>query len=242
MKIAIVDDSNTDRENLSKMIAEVLSDIGVPIEEIGFYMSGEELCKSYCPGTYDLVFLDIYMGEMTGVETAGRIREADQEVKLIFCTVSNEFASESYELNVDYYLHKPFSKGDIQGMCRRIHLSDVEKGRYIMLPDGQKLLLCNFIFSEYYNHVITICTKIGEDIKTRMSQADFMKLLCAYPQFVSCTKGMIVNLSEVEEMKGNTLKMSNQVSVQISRRKVKEVNEAYADYLFTRLRNKMPLG
>lgn len=236
MRITIVEDLMKDRENLLNRITEEFSNAGVPIERLHFFISGEQLCRSYCPGTYDLIFLNI---EMTGIETARKIRAIDPDVKLVFCTTSNEFARECYELNIDYYLHKPFTTKDIQRMCRRIYLSNVEAARYIMLPDGQKLLLHNFIFSEYYNHVITISTKLGENIKTRMSQTDLVAFLCTYPQFVPCSKGMIVNLNEIEKMEGNTIKMSNQILVQISRRKVKEVHEAYADFSFTQLQGKM---
>ena len=38
-------------------------------------------------------------GELTGIDVARLIREKDKEVKLVFCTSSNEFAGESYEVN-----------------------------------------------------------------------------------------------------------------------------------------------
>lgn len=53
---------------------------------------------AWTPGMCDLVILDIFMGGVTGMDVAREIRRSDREVKLVFCTTSNEFASESYEV------------------------------------------------------------------------------------------------------------------------------------------------
>lgn len=50
------------------------------------------------------------MEDITGVDTARAIRKIDEDVKLIFITTSNEFASESYEVKAEDYLIKPFNK------------------------------------------------------------------------------------------------------------------------------------
>ena len=48
-----------------------------------------------------------------------------------------------------------------------------------------------------------------------------------------------MNFNEVEKIEGDMIVMSNQITVQISRRRVKEVNEAYAEYLFAQLQKQM---
>ena len=50
------------------------------------------------------VFLDIYLKDWLGIDIARKIRETDREVYLVFCTSSNGFASESYEVNARDYL------------------------------------------------------------------------------------------------------------------------------------------
>jgi two-component SAPR family response regulator len=54
----------------------------------------------------DLLFLDIQMNKMTGIELASLIKS---NTKIIFCTAYSEFAVESYELNAVDYLMKPIS-------------------------------------------------------------------------------------------------------------------------------------
>lgn len=239
MQIAIVDDLKSDQEMLADMITDVFAAEGVTIAGVACFISGEELLRGYYPGKFDMVFLDIYMGSMTGVETAQNIREKDGKVKIVFCTTSNEFASESYKLNAAYYLCKPVAKSDIQVMCRRILLSEIEAARHVILPDGQRLLLHNIIYSEYYNHLITIHTKAGKNVQIRMTQSGFAALFHDYPFIYPCCKGVLVNFHEVEKIEGDMIVMSDKTEIPISRRRLKEVNEAYADFLFTQLQNEM---
>ena len=239
MHIAIVDDLEKDRNKLATMLTDVFEESGVSIEKLVCFSNGEELLANYYSGKFELIFLDIFLGNLTGVEIARNIRKTDQKVKLVFCTVSNEFASESYKLNMDYYLSKPCSREDIRAMCKRIRVSELEAARYVILPDGQKLLIHNIVYSEYYNHLITIYTKVGENIQIRMSQGELASLLCDYSYIFPCCKGILVNFNEVEKIEGDMIVMSNQIKVQISRRRVKEVNEAYAEYLFAQLQKQM---
>ena len=62
------------------------------------FSSGEEFFSRFTAGLYDLVVLDIFMGDLTGVDVARKIRETEHNVRLVFCTTSNDFASESYEV------------------------------------------------------------------------------------------------------------------------------------------------
>lgn len=116
MKIAIVDDSIKDREYLQKEIQEIFFRRTKNHIKITTFKSGEELLEYFYDNKegnaslFDIVFLDIYMEDITGVDTARAIRKIDEDVRLIFITTSNEFASESYEVKAEDYLIKPFNK------------------------------------------------------------------------------------------------------------------------------------
>lgn len=70
LRIAITDDLNSEREKLSSAIIAPFSKVGLNVGNIDEYTSGEELLRQFSAGRYDLIFLDIYMGGMSGVETA----------------------------------------------------------------------------------------------------------------------------------------------------------------------------
>lgn len=83
MKIAIVDDSKDDRERIVGLLQEQLRGRGysVCLEQ---FPDGETFLQTFRDGSYDIVFLDIYMRKLNGIQTAQRIRETDRDVRLIF--------------------------------------------------------------------------------------------------------------------------------------------------------------
>ena len=76
-------------------------------------------------------------------------------------------------------------------------------------------------------------------MRTRTSQAEFQSLLSEYPYFCCCSKGIILNFYEVSARDKSMFTMSDGSTVAISRRKEKEVQEAYAVFLFERMRKEM---
>ena len=114
MKIAIVDDNEDDRKRLQEEITKICDNKSRKDFEITEFFSGEDfinlIVKNENKKYFDIVFLDIYMNGITGIETAKKLRETDNQSKIIFITTSNEFASESYEVKAYEYLIKTFSK------------------------------------------------------------------------------------------------------------------------------------
>lgn len=231
MKIALVDDTPVELEFLTEILNKEL-----PHADISTFPDGESFLKAWPNNSYDLVLLDIYMQEMLGIDVAKRIRETDDDVRIVFCTTSNEFASESYEVGANYYLQKPVSTTSFQRMLKMIRLSDYEENRFITLPDGQRIVLRNITYTEYYNHSIIIHSKKRADLQTRMSQTEWEALLAEYNFLYSCSKGIVVNFHEVERQENGMFIMKNQTTVPISRRKSKDALEAFAQFRFDKMR------
>lgn len=91
MKIAIVDDDTKMQTTLRGYLEQLVSGH----VQIDCFASGEAFLQAWQPGAFDLVILDIFMDGRTGMDVARDVRASDREVKLVFCTTSNEFASES---------------------------------------------------------------------------------------------------------------------------------------------------
>ena len=231
MRIALVDDTAEERRILSEIL-----DRELPQADISVFENGESFLKNWEQNSYDLILLDIYMDEMLGVDVARKIRETDFDVRIVFCTTSNEFASESYEVGANYYLQKPVSTTSFQRMLKMIRLDDYEMNRFITLPDGQKIVLRNITYTEYYNHTIIIHSKKRADLQTRMSQTEWEDLLSEYNFLYSCSKGLVINFHEVEKPENGVFIMKNGEQVPISRRKSKDALESYAHFRFEEMR------
>lgn len=75
---------------------------------VDHFSSGEEFLTQHQPGKYAILFLDIMMGELNGIETGKRIRKIDTELEIIYCSSSMDFTLASYEVFAFGYLVKPF--------------------------------------------------------------------------------------------------------------------------------------
>ena len=104
MRVAIVDDRPEDRERLVRVLRHCPACRGFELQTDAF-SSGEDFTASSFAGRYDLIFLDVYLGEgMTGIQTAEQIRRLNEKVLLVFLTTSNEHQAEAIHWHVYDYL------------------------------------------------------------------------------------------------------------------------------------------
>lgn len=232
MKIAIVDDDTGSIEQLKGFLSGELGSTA----SIYAYHSSEQFLSEWSKDAFDIVILDIFMGGMTGMDAARKIRETDGDVRIVFCTTSNEFASESYEVDACYYLHKPFGRDRVKAMLDRLKLPEFERSRKAELPDGESVLLRDIIYADFSSHRVTIHCKQDERIVLRASFSEIETLLCSYPFFFSPCKGVIVNFYEVVTQSADTFTMSDKTLIPISRRRAKDVLDAYSSFRFEALR------
>lgn len=238
MKIALVDDETAELEHLLKLLKSQPT-ISENTLKIDTFPSGTAFLDAWEPGSYDLLILDIYMDQTDGIAVARRVRETDSNIRLVFCTSSNEFASESYEVCAHYYLCKPVTKQGIAAMLERLDLAAYEQERQLPLPDGQKVILHNIMYTEYFNHIVTIHNQRGVQVQTRISQKELEQLLCGYPYFCCCSRGIIVNFHAVRRYSADMFWLSSGQTVPISRRRSKEVIDAYTHFLFEKTREEV---
>lgn len=88
MKLAIVDDLKTDSDRLAGFVHTYMEQHQLKLDALDQFESGESFLSGFTSGSYDLIFLDIYMTGITGMETAKKIRQIDHDCRLIFITTS----------------------------------------------------------------------------------------------------------------------------------------------------------
>lgn len=239
MVIALIDDNPHERDCLSSLVVSEFEKSGIPIKQLDFFENGEDFLKKQELHQYDLIILDIFMGEMSGIDLAHQIRLQNKYVRIVFCSTSNDFACESYNVGASYYIQKPVTSQDIIQMMERLDIEDFELRRFVSLPDQQQVLLRNIIYAEYSNHVITIHKKNEPALKTRLALNQFTALIKDFPYFMVCNKGTIINLYEVAEWNNDFFTMSNGVTITISRRRQKQVEKEYRYFLFSSARKEL---
>ncbi len=103
MDIAVVDDEKVIREHIREMIENQKPDC-----HVACFSSGEEFLNA--AKAFDIVFLDIQMDGMNGIEAAKETREMNADTVLIFITGIKEYVFEALDLYAFHYLLKPVTK------------------------------------------------------------------------------------------------------------------------------------
>ncbi|MDR1713156.1 MAG: LytTR family DNA-binding domain-containing protein [Coriobacteriales bacterium] len=232
LKVALAEDIPSDAELLTALIE--LTDIPFTLEK---YPSGEALLAEFEKGKYDLVFLDVYMGELNGVQTAERIRDVDTQVVIVFTTTSDDFTREGYRLNAYKYLLKPIVQEDvIDALELAILKRDKAQGATLAIVDDNVpvvIPLNDIIYIEALNRKSQIYTTEGT-YSTTMTIEDLEKLLPA-PRFLRSHRSFIVNLDHVDEIADDFI-MDNGGIAYIAVKSHRKIKHAYDDYLFSMAR------
>lgn len=235
MRIAIIDDLEQERTILTSYLKKYCQANSISVR-LSTYSSGEEFLKTYTD-SFDLIFLDVYMGGMTGLETAQKIRESNQTCLLVFSTASPDFALKSFRVRAFDYLVKPYSYEqfiEVMNLAEKqlknvLHYIEVKESRELV-----RVLLQNIVYVDYSNHYIQIHAT-NRIIKTYMNFADFSALLKDYPNFLNCYRNCLVNLDYVTSLKEHDFLLSTGESIPISREKRIEIRKLYAEYVFQKL-------
>ena len=105
--IAVCDDSDADRRYLSGLAAEWAGNTGHTVQTT-LFSSAESFLFHYAgKNDYDILLLDIEMGDMDGVTMAKKLRQENDTVQIIFITGYSDYISEGYEVAALHYLMKP---------------------------------------------------------------------------------------------------------------------------------------
>lgn len=116
VKVLIADDSALMRSVLKNFIKKAGSEV------IGEAVDGKDAIQKYKELKPDVIFLDILMPEMNGIEALKKIREFDRFAKIIMCSsvLDNKTIEESKTIGALEYIMKPFHQSDIENALKKI--------------------------------------------------------------------------------------------------------------------------
>lgn len=235
-KIAIVEDCEEDRRTLEQTIKRYLDLRGISME-ICLFANGEEFLHRYAPGDYKILILDIYMGEITGMDLARQVRDREDPCEILFLTSSDEYAVESYEVRAAYYLLKPVDEKKL-GKALEICLEDIEKEKKSIRVVADRVTVeipCAAIYyAESYRNIVEIHLK-QRTIKTYMTFRKFAELIKDDRRFLDCNKGCMVNMDHIERMEENAFVLENQMVLPIRKSGKTQVKTEYLQYLYEKM-------
>lgn len=198
IRIAIVEDEDLYAGQLSGMLNRFSRDTGTQVR-ITRFKDGDEIVEGYT-GAYDIIFLDIQMQFMNGMEAASRIREHDREVILFFITNRTDYAIRGYEVDALDYIVKPVSYEALkQKLERAIDRMSRRQSHFVMISTKESIMKIpsdKILYIESQGHNLIYHTGIGV-FQTREKMKDIESHLSEWG-FYRCNKGYLVNLSHVD--------------------------------------------
>ncbi|MCH5138323.1 response regulator transcription factor [Clostridiaceae bacterium UIB06] len=234
LKIAVCDDEVIQRLDIVRSVKRVLennySDLYYDIEE---FNSGEAMISS--GGYFDIVFLDIKMGKLSGIDIAKSIRKNNDTTKIIFITAFEEYVFEAFDVAAFHYLIKPASKEKILQIMNRIfkELKSKENNeKYILINKGRstiKVLLDSVYFFEVQNRIINIHTE--REVIQYYDKITSIEEEVPKASFFRCYRSYIVNLKYVMKFDKTEIVLDNGTRIMLSKSKYDEFTKAFLKYI-----------
>ena len=212
MRVVACDDEVLWLENLTPMLQELCQKYDLPLE-LKLFTDGEQCYEYLLHNDAQLVIMDIFLAQGTGVELVRRLRKQGFGFKLVFLTTSNEFANESYELEASYYLLKPLQSEQLEKALRCCGLLDREE--YIVLDTGAE--------------PARIRPKDIVVVEVQDKYCFIHTLTQKY--FLMTYRGVLINMQHVKHMDNKFFLMSNGFKAPIRVRDGAAVRAAYMDWL-----------
>ena len=232
MRIAVCDDDRAIREELFRLIQKQVSEA-----DIMEYQSGEELINAR--GNFDIYFLDIEMGEVSGMDIARRIREQEdngrQRSIIIFVTGYREYMEAAFDVNAFHYLIKPIDTEKFSEVFKRAWKEaavfyEQEKKYIIVKSSGtqQKILLKNIYYIESGNKKVIFHTTNGTlEVYGKMEELE--KGLGN--TFYRCHRCYLVNMEKISAYSADNIQVINGDNLLLARKKYSDFIKIYMRYV-----------
>lgn len=237
LKIGICDDEL----NYTNLLADYLKTYEIESDkdfsfETDIFTSSTALFSTYsAPGTYHILFLDVEMPEMSGIELAKKVRDlGDKNVRIVFVSNYPEYMQDSFDVQAFYYLSKPLNYNDFAKIMTKLTGSIEESMiQKIIIPvNSQKKLIINT------DDIIYI-----EAVKTEKNLLHFIlennNVSCfgtinewenklGKTHFIVPYRSLLVNLNHIHIVEKNALILTNGDTIPLSRHYEKKVRNLFA--------------
>lgn len=229
-KIAVCDDNSVDREYIMSFINKWAEKGQYNIILKSFESSEQFLFQYEDEKDYDIMLLDIEMGNMDGVALAKKIREGNDRVQIIFVTGFPDYIAEGYEVDAVHYLMKPVGEEKIISVLDKAIRNLGKKEEVIFLKiagEMQKFNLREIFYIEVLAHVCTLHTaNESYDIKTSITELESK----FGEAFIKTHRSFLVNPDKVKRITRTEVILDNGSAVPLARRSYGMVNEAFISH------------
>ena len=239
--IAVVDDKRTDSEKLQRSIQRWFTENHNAPRRVSCFNDGLSLLKVFEPEKFSIVFMDIIMDELSGIDTAKKLRDSDSRLLLVFTTYSDEFAFETFPLHPFDYVMKPCSPervGHVLSEAVKVleapepsFTARVSRSTY-QIP----LRKISAVLSD--DHFIDVVMTDGNSIICSMKFSEAESILAKDSRFLTCNRGVIINMDNVSSLSRDksAVIMSDGTYYALKVRERNEIIRVFTQYQISRMK------
>ncbi len=230
IRIAICDDEKHMSDHIRAMASDFFRKKNREIQ-LRTFSSGEELLNY--DGQIDILFLDIQMNGMDGLETARKLRAGKFRGFLIFITVLKEMVFQSFEVQAYDYLVKPVDEKQFGKTMERLYASMQNASEDSLLVqqgyEGRIVPKDEIVFFEVIDRKIYLNLASGEIIDYYERIENLETKLDGH--FFRCHRSYLINLKHLKGYKNGTAYMDNGKEVPVSRLRSREFSGVVLQYM-----------
>lgn len=231
LNIAICDDEKYYRDYIEKIVINYLEKEGV-FPEIDTFVSGEAFCEEEeNVHRFDIIFLDIEMDGMNGMQTAYHIREKNPDVEIVFITITPDYVFEGYNVRaVRYIMKNEIDKclPDCLGSILKDKKYIGQRMEFLFVGGKRTVLLDDLFYVESHSHKLQFKTK--DDTLSMYGRINELEIKLSDYNFVRCHQSFLVNIIHIEKIKNYVIYLSDGSEIPVSRPRYAEVKEKYLQY------------
>ena len=243
-QIAICDDTEVELNNTKALVEETLKRAGVA-STVHTFHDPQDFADNLAlrmkdpknQNPYQVIFLDVVMPNMTGIELGNLVRKYDQNVPVIYTSSLKDYAFDSYSVHAFDYLLKPLEKERLQeALMKAYHLAEkkLKADITIKTKDGlQAVNVLNVTFVESRDRCLHYHLSDGSVVVSIYNHGRFEDSFVPFEpfqQFVQVHKSFLVNMDFIKELQADSISMNDGSVIPISRNQKNNVRSRYLSY------------
>ena len=202
---------------------------------IEVFDNGDSLLHAHSVAPFDIIFLDVVMPLLNGIETARELRQTDKSVHIVFVSTERNFAVDSYSVKADNYLLKPIVAEDFYACVQEIYEKMQVNAKSIPVHTSNatyRVELSSISHLEAQNKIVLIYLTDGKVLQSNQALYTFEELLTLQDGFYKCHRSYLVNIHHIDTYTAKFIQLRLGTQIPISRSCHKDFENAYFDFLF----------